>query len=98
ARVLVDWTRARFQLACETRVQAWEALRQRFAQLEIGEQLPDRDRGSCKERRFDLAEPAEKPIRQLTREMVRQQKAEGLLQYSLGGGGAHCHISVRIIE
>src|ERR1700757_2773030 len=97
-QVAVDWTRIGFQLSCEACVQAREALRLRFAQVEIGEQPPDRDRGSRQQRRLDLAEPAEKPIRQLMRDAVRQQKTDVLPQEGLGGYSSHCHIIVRIIE
>jgi len=45
-------------------VQAREALRSRVAQVEIGEKPPDCDRGSRQQWRLDLAEPAEKSIRQ----------------------------------
>ena len=62
------------QLTREARVQAREALRSRFAQIEIGEQPPDRDRGTCRERRLDLAEPTKKSIRQLPRDVALQQK------------------------
>ena len=71
-RVAVDRTRTGFQLSRKARVQAREMLRLRFAEVEIGEQPPDRDRGSRQQRRLDLAEPAENPIRQLTRDTVRQ--------------------------
>ena len=97
-RVAVDRTRAGFQLSREAGVQAREALRLRFAQVEIGEQPPDRDRGSRQQRRLDLAEPAEKPIRQLTRDTVRQQKADVLPKQGFGGCRSHCHIFVKIIE
>jgi hypothetical protein len=70
--VPVDRTRVGFQLSREARVQAREALILRFAQVEIGEPPPDRDRGPRQQRRLDLAEPAEQPIRHLTREAVRQ--------------------------
>src|SRR5215831_12601048 len=87
-----------FQRSREARVQAAETLRPRVAQVEIGEQPPDRDRGSRQQWQLDLAEPAEKPIRQLTRDVVRQQKADVLPQSGFRGGCSHCHISVRIIE
>ena len=86
------------QLTREARVQAHEALRSRFAQIEIGEQPPDRDRGTCRERRLDLAEPTKKSIRQLPRDMALQQKADVLTKHGFDGCRSHCHIFVRIIE
>ena len=62
------------QLTREARVQAREALRSRFAHIEIGEQPLDRDRGTCHERRFDLAEPTKKSIRQLPRDLLSSRK------------------------
>ena len=97
-RVGVDRTRAGFQLSREARVQAREALRLRFAQIEIGEQPPDRDRGSRQQRRLDLAEPADKPIRQLMRDAVRQQKTDVLPQRGFGGCRSHCHIFEKIMD
>ena len=97
-RVMVDRACVGFQLSREAGVQAREALHLRFAQIEIGEQPPDRDRGSRQQRRLDLAEPAEKPIRQLPRDMVLQQKADVLLKQGFDGRRSRCHIFVRIIE
>src|SRR5262249_18318269 len=96
--VAVDWTRLGFQLPRKTRVQAREALRPRVAQVEIGEHSPDRDRGSRQHGRINLAEPAEESIRQLPRDVLRQQKAEILPQSGFSGVCSHCHISVRMIE
>ena len=73
-RVAVDRMRAGFQLPREASVQAREALRPRFAQVEIGEPPPDRDRGSRQQRRLNLAEPADKPIRQLSRDALLSRK------------------------
>src|SRR6516164_1136005 len=97
-QVAVDWTRIGFQLSREACVQAREALRLRFAQVEIGEQPPDRDRGSRQQRRLDLAEPAEKSIRQLMRDTVRQQKADIFPKQGSGGCRSRCHIFEKIIE
>jgi len=41
-RVAIDRTRTGFQLSRKARVQAREMLRLRFAEVEIGEQPPDR--------------------------------------------------------
>jgi hypothetical protein len=96
--VAVDRTRAGFQLSREARVQAREVLISRFAQVEIGESPPDGDRGSRQQRRLDLAEPAKQPIRHLTRDAVRQQKADVLRENGFGGCRSHCHITVKIFE
>src|SRR5271156_6683838 len=96
-RVAVDRTRAGFQLAREACVQAREALRLRFAQVEIGEQPPHRDRGSRQPRRLYLTEPAKESIRQLTWDTVRQQKTDVLPQRSFGGRRSHCHIFEKIM-
>jgi hypothetical protein len=48
--------------------------------------------------RLDLAEPAEKSIRQPMRDAVRQQKTDVLPQHGFGGCRSHCHISVKNIE
>jgi hypothetical protein len=97
-RVGVDGTRAGFQRSCEAGVQAREALRLRFAQVEIGEQPPDRNRDSRQQRCLDLTEPAQKPIRQLMRDTVRQQKTDILPQRGFGGCRSHCHIFEKIME
>jgi hypothetical protein len=79
-------------------MQAREALRSRITQVEIGEQPPDRDRGSRQQGRLDLAEPTEKSIRQPMWDVVAQQEADIFPKQGLGGCRSHCHATVKFIE
>ena len=75
----VDRARAVLELADEAVVQAAELGLFGFAQIEVGEQPPERDREVADERLLDLAEPADELGRQPPRNAVGEQEIDVFL-------------------
>ena len=71
--------------------QSWSARKWvflRVGQVEVGEQLPQRDREVAHRRDLDLAEPAHEPRQRVARDAVGEQEVDVLTQNCPKGGDA----------
>jgi hypothetical protein len=67
----------------------------RLAEIEIGEEAPDRYGEVAHQRLLDAAEPAHEPGRQAAGNAVGQQEIEVILLQRVEDGGSHRHVTVK---
>ena len=92
--VSVDRPGSRFELAREAFVQAVETFRLGLAQVQIGEQPPNRDGGCTKPGPLDSAHPADEQGEPAARNPVGEQEVEVLLLQDAHQPSAGGHVSV----
>src|SRR5262249_32005026 len=90
----IDRSRAIFQFAREAVVEALEVVVACLAEIEIGKQSPQRDRGAANNRVLDLAEPPHEAGRQPARNAIREQEVDVFLEKQAAEGRSYCHETV----
>ncbi|MEY9359066.1 hypothetical protein ABH994_001787 [Bradyrhizobium yuanmingense] len=91
---MIERPQARLQLPGEAVVQTPELRLARLRQIEVGEQLPQRDREVPHQGILDLGEPAHEAGQRRAGDAVGQQEVEIFLLGERGDEGFDCHESV----
>jgi len=94
ARIRIDWPRPVLEFSGKAIVHALEARLFRFAQIEIGEQPPQRDTGAANQGLLDPAQPPHELGQEPAWNAVGEQEVDVLLLHDPGDQGSCSHLNV----